>query len=393
MTRFASKTNVILAVLVFAAVFVVTGCSEKIRPGEVEVKRKKSGLVSVATVSMISKERVYTAVGTVKGRNSATLSPQIMGRITAIRVREGEEVKKGDLLMTIDDSQAQAGLKAAESMLDEAMSAREEVEAAIGQAESGLELSKKTFERYKGLFEKRIISQQEFDEVSTNHEVAKRKYDMSLSRRRQVEAKVAQAEANIQNARVVRGYTRVVAPFDGIVARRFADLGSMASPGTPLFLIDEAGIYQILLSISEGYASVIKVGTACRVSIEAAGIEEESLTVSEIVPEFDPATRSFTVKVDLHEKSGVRAGMFGRATFSLGEDKVIAVPEGALVRVGGYEGVYAITKGDVARFFMVKTGERFGGKVEVLSGLSEGQRIIVSGLDQIRDGDVVEVAK
>lgn len=393
MNRFSPTGVLLFGAFSLAVGFLLTGCSGKIEPGEAEVKRKQSGPVSVTTVAEMTKKREYTAVGTVRARNSAIVSPQIMGRITAIRAREGDRVKEGSLLLTIDDSQARAGVRAAEGMLEEAMRSREELEATIEQAMSGLELAKKTHERYRGLIEQKIISQQEFDEVVTEYEIAKKQLEITRSRREQVDARVAQAEANLQNARVLLGYSRVVAPFDGIVARKFADLGTMASPGNPLFVIDEVDTYRLELSISESFANKIRKGSHCAVQIDAAGIENIEATVREVVPELDPATRSFTAKVDIPPTGGIRAGMFGRATFALGDEQVVAVPEEALVRIGGYQGVYVLTEGDVVRFIMVKTGSTFDGSVEVLSGLTRGQHIVTSGIDGIRDGDVVEVER
>lgn len=383
----------VLALFAVTSIFFVSSCSDKIKPGEVDVERHKGGPVKVAALALVPKGRFHTAVGTVRPKKSATLSPQVMGMITGVYAREGNRVKEGALLLTIDDSGMRANVQAAEGMLEEAQRAREEVEAAIGQAESGAELAGKTYNRFKALYEQKIVSQQEFDEVVSKYEVAKRQHDIALSRRNQAGARVAQAQARLQNARIMLGYTRVSAPFDGVVARKYADPGSMASPGMPLFLIEEAGNFRLEVSIPEGFAWIIREGVACGITIDAAAMKEEGLKVSEVVPELDPATRSFIVKVDLPRIEGIRSGMFGRATFRVGEESVLAVPEGAIIRVGGYQGVYVVGEGNVSRFHMVKTGESFGGMVEILSGLHEGQEVVVSGGENVRDGDVVEVAR
>ncbi len=395
--RVSVKNRAKIFTLVVAAglalALTLSGCSEKVKPGTVEVKRGKAGPVKAMTVREEAIPVTYVATGTVRARESATISPQIMGRVLEVKVREGDVVKKGDLLLVIDDSQVKAGVRAAKGMVDEAEKALVEVEAAIKQAESAKNLAEKTYKRFKKLYEEKIISQQEFDEVETKYEMAVRQLEIARAKKAQVEAKLDQAKAGLEQAKVSFQYTRVRAPFDGIVAKKFTDPGNLVSPGVPLFVIDRVGAYQLVVEIPEQYSRKVKVGDKVTVDVESAGLVGVAGTVSDVVPALNPSTRSFTVKVDLPEDKPVRSGMFGRASFAVGEKKGIFLPEKALVRVGGYEGAYLLTEENIARFMMIRTGLRKDGKVEILSGLVPGQRVVISGLDGLKDGDVVEVVK
>ncbi|RMG61572.1 MAG: efflux RND transporter periplasmic adaptor subunit, partial [Deltaproteobacteria bacterium] len=363
------------------ALVLLGGCSEKIKPGTVEVKRKKVGPVGVVVAKAEKSPLYYVATGTVAARETATVSPQIMGRLLEVKVREGDAVKKGQILALVDDSEVQARVKAAEGMVSEAKSALQEVEAAVEQARSGKELAEKTFERFKKLYEEKIVSQQEFDEVKTRYEVAVKDYERALSKREQVRAKLVQAEAALERAKVYLEYTKVVAPFDGVVAKKFVDPGVLVSPAVPLFRIDRSGTYRLDVEVPETHYSQVKVGQVVSVEVPSAGFFGGRGKVVRVVPSLDPMSRSFTVKISLPPSAKVESGMFGRARIRVGTRESVFLPEKALLRVGGYEGVFVLNEENVARFVMVRTGERANGRVEILSGVVPGQRVVVDGTE------------
>ncbi len=369
------------------------GCGEKGKHGAATPERPLVTGVEVVTVGTVPRERFAEAAGTVRAKTIAVVAPQVMGRITSLPVSEGDRVGKGALLATIDDTAIRAQLLTAEAMVAEAEAGREEVERAIAQAEAGKALAEKTYERFRTLFEEKVVTAQEFDEVEVKRTVAVKDYERALDRRAQVVAKIAQANAQADAARATLSYTRVTAPFSGVVTEKKADAGSMAVPGVPIVVMEDTGRYRIEASVPEAYSGILSVGSRVRVSLAAVPGEEIPGTVSEVVPVVDPSSRTFSVKVDLPRGPGLRTGMFGRVLFPTGEETMLLVPRSAISHVGGYDGLYTVTPDNVARLVMVKAGRTFGDEVEILSGIEPGMRVAVSPLDRLVDGARVEVRK
>jgi RND family efflux transporter MFP subunit len=167
----------------------------------------------------------------------------------------------------------------------------------------------------------------------------------------------------------------------------------MAVPGVPLFVLEEAGRRRIEAPVSEAYLAMLRPGAPVEIVLDDAPDNVLRSTVSEIAPSIDPATRTFLVKSELPAGKG-RAGQSGRIRFASGKGTALAVPSRAITRTGGSEGVFVVgTADNVARLRFITTGTRFGDRVEVLSGLSPGDRVAVSPLDRIQDGAVVGTGK
>src|SRR3990172_3106703 len=222
----------------------MAGCGEKGKHGPATAERPLVTGVELVTAGSAPRERFGEAVGTIRANNIAAVAPQVMGRVTSLPVAEGVRVGKGALLATIDDTQVRAQLAAAEAMVAEAEGGREEAERSIAQAEAGKSLAEKTYERFRKLNEEKVITPQEFDEVEVKRTVAVKEYERSLTKRAQAAAKIAQAKAQADAARAMLSYTRVTAPFPGVVTEKRADAGSMAVPGVPIVVLEDTGRYR-----------------------------------------------------------------------------------------------------------------------------------------------------
>ncbi|KRT73751.1 MAG: efflux pump, RND family, membrane fusion lipoprotein [Deltaproteobacteria bacterium CSP1-8] len=371
----------------------MAGCGEKGKHGPATAERPLVTGVELVTAGSAPRERFGEAVGTIRANNIAAVAPQVMGRVTSLPVAEGVRVGKGALLATIDDTQVRAQLAAAEAMVAEAEGGREEAERSIAQAEAGRSLAEKTYERFRKLNEEKVITPQEFDEVEVKRTVAVKEYERSLDKRAQAVAKIAQAKAQADAARAMLSYTRVTAPFPGVVTEKRADAGSMAVPGVPIVVLEDTGRYRLEASVPETYLGTLKVGSRVRVVLGTPPGKEIPGTVSEVVPQVDPESRTFTAKVDLPAGGALRTGMFGRVLFPTGKEDVLVVPQRAISRVGGYDALYTVTADNVARLVMVTTGKSFGDEVEILSGIEPGARVAISPLEKLVDGARVEVRK
>jgi multidrug efflux pump subunit AcrA (membrane-fusion protein) len=386
-------------VLVIVATVMVISCSRKAEP---EPPAAILSGVKIETVKSSLVAGYYEAVGTVKSKNSSVVAAKVMGNIVALHVREGDTVRAGQTLLEIDNRDAAIQLQKTQAGMREIQDSLEEIDRSIRAAESARvaaqaneTLAKTTFKRYEMLFERRSVSPQEFDEVRAKYEVAKaeseradRLLQAAIARQKQVRARIDQATADVANARVYVGYSRITAPIDGVVISKQVDVGYMATPGTSLLTIENSSHYQLHASVEESQLGKIHLHDGAQVTLEALGNKELSGTVEEIVPAADPATRSYIVKIGLPNLDGtqLRSGLYGKVRFIVGQRKTLAVPQAAITQQGQLVGVFVVDQSGTARLRLVKTGIVAGDRVEVLSGLNEGEEIISEGATALRDG-------
>jgi len=170
----------------------------------------------------------------------------------------------------------------------------------------------------------------------------------------------------------------------------------MAAPGAPLLTIESGGDYRLEAAVQESQINRIHLRDQVRVQIDALGQQELAGTVVEIVPASDPTSRSYLVKVSISPPGGnqqiIRSGLYGKARFVTGQTQAITVPQQAVVERGQLTSVYVVDQSGIARMRLVKTGKIYGDRVEVLSGLSEGEQIVVDAVAAVSDGSRVREA-
>ncbi|HEY5461467.1 MAG TPA: efflux RND transporter periplasmic adaptor subunit [Deferrimonas sp.] len=388
MSSFGTRVGAAAVILWMAAGF--SACGEK---KQAAVARPVVRDVEVVVVRPAPRETMAEALGTVRARTTAAVAPQVMGRLTGVAVSEGSVVAAGALLATIDDTTVRAQLSSAEGAVAEAEAAREEVDGAISQSEAGKALAEKTFERFRKLLEGKVVTQQEFDEVEMRRTVAVKDLERTQKKRAQVSAKIAQARGQAAAAKAMLAWTRVIAPFAGMIVEKRADAGSMAIPGVPLFVLEDPRRHRIEASVSETYLPFLKMGTPVQGILDADPGKPFSAVVTEIDPAIDPASRTFTVKADL-PAGRARSGQSGKVRFAAGKGTVLAIPKRAITRVGGSDGVFTVGALDnVAHLSMITLGAEFDDRVEVLSGIEDGAQVALSPIDKLSDGARVEVRR
>jgi RND family efflux transporter MFP subunit len=380
------------AALILSMAAGLSACGEKGKQ-EATISRPVVQDVEVVVVRPVPRETMAEALGTVRARTTAAVAPQVTGRLTGVAVSEGSVVAAGALLATIDDTTVRAQLSSAEGAVAEAEAAREEVDGAISQAEAGKTLAEKTFERFRTLLEGKVVTRQEFDEVEMRRIVAVKDLERAQQKRVQVSAKIAQAKGQADAAKAMLAWTKVTAPFAGVIVEKRADTGSMAIPGVPLFLLEDPRRHRIEVFVPETYLTLLRKGTPVQVALDADPGNPFPAVVTEVVPEIDPATRTFTVKADL-PAGPARSGQSGKVRFAAGKGTVLAVPKRAITRAGGSDGVFTVGALDnVAHLSMITLGAEFGDRVEVLSGIEDGTRVALSPIDRLSDGARVEVRR
>lgn len=319
----------------------------------------------------------FEAVGTIQAQQGAQIASQVTGYVISINVREGDYVKQGEAVAVIDDAQLRAGVEQAQAA---SSAAAQELIA----AESEVALAKSTFDRYQSLYEKKSLSPQEYDEVKTRLQSA-------TARRDRARASQTQAAAALRQSQTVLDRTRIRAPFNGIVTARNADPGALATPDMPLLTIEAAGRYRLQSTVDEGDLKYVRLGQNVNVVIDAVGAKPLDGKVMQIVPAADPASRSFTVKVELPSNPALRSGLYGRAQFSRGERKSLVIPQAAILRRGQLREVYVVGEDKVATLRYVTLGNASEDQFEVLSGLAPGEMLIAAPGDREFGGRRIEV--
>ncbi len=356
------------------ALLLATACGGEIEPGRTEGEPPVVRGLGLMTLSATSLAEGDSYVGTVESPDRGVLAARIDGRVTRVAVREGDRVKAGDLLVTIEDNTAADRVAEAEAGLAEA-------KAALAAAEARLALAEKTFDRYQQLFAREAVTPQEFDRVSAERETARRSVDSARAAARR-------AASGRDAARTSLAYTRVTAPYQGRVVRRQVEEGSTVLPGTPLLTLDRAGAWRVRADLPESLAGQVNRGDLFHVEIPALA-RTLSGSVQEILSAADPQSRSFQIKITLESSQDLTAGLFARVRAAGRDQALLLVPSAAVVTRGQLTGVYVVEAG-ILHFRLVKTGRRLGDRVEILSGLSEGETLVVEGAGRAKNGARVE---
>ena len=333
--------------LILVLIWIQGGFHSKMPGGRTGVAPKNQDSVKTIEVKSRRAKGEVTVSGTVVSRETATIEARAQGYVIELKVDAGDTVKKGQVLLRIDNREA----------ADRVIQAR----AALESADADLKKATIDYGRYKSLYEKDSVAKSEFDAVTARYETAK--------------AAHLRAKAALEEAETMLSYGKVTAPFDGVVARRTVNKGDLVTPGRPLFTVFMPGTYELEAAAGEQYAPYLKEGTPVRVRVPSINLDKKS-KIREVVPQRDARTRTITVKVPLGETKGLSLGLYGTLTFATQASQVIAVPASAVETVGQLETVRVLEDGQV-KVRHVKTGRRIGDKVEIVSGLRPGEKLVV----------------
>lgn len=317
----------------------------KIEPGKEAPPPSLPAPANTDTTRVLSVPVWYEAVGTVRSRVEAKVSPQVTGRVTSVRVEEGTLVREGDLICTLANDEFSARLEQARSGVEAARAMQEQ--------------STLNHARMRRLFDQQAATREQLEAAD--------------ALKKQADAGLEAAQQKLEEAKVALGYTRITSPLTGVLARREVDPGDLAWPGKTLVVVHDAQNLRLEASVREGLISGVRSGQEVEVSITALGRSVEA-PVEEIVPSADPISRSFVVKAKLPRIEGLYPGMFGKLRLRVGERQAITVRSGAVTSVGQLSTVL-LRQGDrwVRRY--VTTGETRDGVTEILSGLAADQTV------------------
>ncbi len=303
--------------------------------------------VETAQVRKVTAPVLQEVPATVVAENRAVIAAKVTGTIETLDAKLGQKMEKGDLLVKID---------------------AQEMAHRLQQAQASLAKVKRDLERETGLAEKG---------ASTAETV------------KNLEDQVNIAEAMAQEAAAMLSYTKIHAPFAGVITRKPANEGDLATPGTPLLTIEDPDKLRIEADVPEALALNLEVGQTVPVEIPASAQRIEA-TIAEISPAADPGSRTFLVKADLPENFEARPGQFARLTLGQKEAEVILAPAAGITTWGQMDGVFVVEDGYL-HLRLVKTGrDRGEGQVEVLTGLEGDETVAVGDLSSLRDRQPVQ---
>lgn len=330
--------------LLYAAAWllVLAGCGHKTEDQAVAPRNVDAQTMLVQAGRMAE---VYAAPATLVAVESVPVASRIMGYIRAVDVVEGQAVKAGQRLFTVDPADAR-------SQAD--------------QAAAALADAKANYERYAALYKEEAVSRQHYDKM-------KLAYD--------------QARAAAEGAGNQLRYAMVTSPINGVVTQKLGNAGSLAVPGQPVLVVENPSRLQVQTQVGAEVLRQLKPGTVVPVEVDGVNGRIDA-HVAQISPAADPVSRTFLVKLDIAAQ-GLKSGLFARALFPQGERAALLLPKAAVIERAGIQGAFVVGADGIAQFRMLRLGAERDGQVEVQAGLSAGERIAVSGLDRLESGDKV----
>lgn len=342
--------------------------------------------VTVAHVAMADIADTFEAGGVVQARTTATIMARILAPVREVRVKPGDRVRAGQVLIVLDGRDLAAHARSASAAT---LAADQGVTVAASEqqgADAALALARATHERIAGLHAKRSATAQELDDATGALGAAEARAAGTVARAHAAVSGVDSARAASEAAATTASFALVTAPFDAVVSENMVEPGNMASPGTPLMRVEDTRGFRLDVRVDESRIGQIAAGALVSVSVDSGTGGAPTMlsgTVAEIGRAVDADARAFLVKITLPDTTGLRSGTFGRAHFSGHARRALTVPANALVQRGQLTSVLVVET-EIARVRLV----RMRG-TEVLAGLSEGDVVIVAAPPTVTDGSRV----
>jgi membrane fusion protein (multidrug efflux system) len=309
--------------------------------------------VKVVTVGTEPMERATTTFGTIEALQTAELRPEASGTVARVAFEDGDTVEKGQLLLKLRDDAAKAQQADAEARL------------ALADAKHG---------RVAALFEKQNTSRQELDQATAERDLARAAVDLARDAVRK---------------------TEVRAPFDGVVGRREVSVGASVGPSTTVTRIEDLTQVTVDLALPERLLSVVAVGSAVRVRVDAFPADVFEGEIKYVAPRIDEATRTVEVRAHVpNEDRRLRPGLSAEVeVVTASRPDALMVPTQAVQTTDKGTTVFVVDAESKAQIRPVKTGTRTDDRVEVLEGLAAGDKVVVEGLVRLAPGAAVRITE
>ena len=410
------KFAILILLLVVTGVFVASCGGSKANVRKEEPAANQPAPVVVTTAAAIKRElpRFFEATGSLAGDQQTDVAPQTSGKVIAVGVDIGSPVRRGQMLVRLDDAELKLRVEQAAAQVAQAKAAVKQAEEKIGlrpgqafdpnrvaevaAAKVQLDLAQKNLTRAEKLIESGDVSRSFYDEQRARRDQLKEQYDVALAQARQNFAGVEVARTNVANAEAALGLARknlsyavIPAPIDGFVSERTADLGEYVSPQQKVATIVRTNPLRIRIDIPEQAIPEVRVGQSVSVTTSAWPDQNFSGRVARIAPNVSATSRTLTVEAEIDNGSGaLKPGQF--ATVRILQERAepaVLVPARAVVTEAGVSRVYVIKDGR-AEQRLVQTGQTEGDLIEIKSGIAADEQVATSGIEQLSDGIAIK---
>ena len=335
--------------LILAAALLLAACGRSEAPRE----PARGPDVKTALVAMRDVELTYSAEAVIEAVRQSTVSAQVAGRIVELRFDVGDYVKKGEVIVRIDERAAAQAVEASEAQ--------------VRQAEAELRNARAQYERSKQLVAQKFLSEAALDKVESDYKAA--------------QARLTALLAGASQAQTERGFATIVAPYSGVVSARHVELGEMAVPGKPLMTGFDPGTLRVTATVPQAQIGAIQASGKARIEIPSLGKWIEAKRVT-IVPSADPRTHTTQVRLELPaEVRGVYPGIYARAHFIVGREPRLLVPRAAVVQRSEVVAAYVVGADGSLQLRQIRLGSASDERsVEVLAGLRPGELVAIEPL-------------
>ena len=319
-----------------------------------------------------------TVVGNLIGQATVDVVPRVGGRVESIPVKLGDRVTRGQTVAKIEDEQIR-------EQINQRLASLEVNKANVAQRESDAKLAETIYARMKAQYDRDLLSKQLLED-------AEAKYNTAVSNVGVAKAQLMQMQSSVDELKITLANTTVTSPVDGFVSRRVLDQGAFAGANTVILSVVDIGIVRMVANLVEKDVKRVQAGVSALVEVDAFPGEKFSGQVSRVAPVFDPATRTAPMEIEVPNPGfRLKPGMYARVQLTVERRaNALTVPRGAIADIEGKRGVFML-ENQVARFHEVKTGLQDTDKVEILEGLTDGQRVVTVGTLALRDGDRITV--
>lgn len=408
----------LLLVFLLLAMMVVSGCDKETSTLSEQNDEIKPIAVSVTEVSKTTIESFINLTGKTAPIKDISVLPKIPGKVLNVYFEVGQQVEKGDVLFSLEDSdirlqlrQAEAGLTAAQAGLNRAKGGMMEqqliqLESAMIAAETNYIDAKSNYDRTQQLFDAGAVSKQMLEVAESRlalandqYEAAKSVFEITQTKINPeniaaAEAQLSQAQAAYDMARSQLDNTLVRSPIKGIVASKTVKAGEFASTAMPAMTIVDLSFLEVSVNVTEDVVNKIHVNDKAEVSIKAVGTDMFEGKIISVSPSTDQRTQTYPVKVRIQNDSGIiKGGMFcDIKLITAREEDTIVVPLSCLLNEDGKNVVYVVNNG-IANKRYITTGLSNDTFMQVNDGLEEGDIVIIKGQDFIKDGSKVTITQ
>jgi RND family efflux transporter MFP subunit len=417
-----SKRNLQVAILalllIIAGVFVSScgGSKANSRKEETAAAANTPPVVEVTTAAAIKRDlpRFFEATGSLAGDQQTDVAPQTSGKVAAVGVEIGSPVRRGQMLVKLDDAELTLKVEQAATQVEQAKAAVRQAEEKIGlkpnqafdpnrvaevaAAKVALDLAQKNLVRAEKLIESGDVSRSFYDEQRARRDQLKEQYDVAVAQARQNYAAVDVARTNVANAQSQLAITRknlsyalIVSPIDGFVSERTADLGEYVSPQQKVATVVRTNPLRIRIDIPEQAIPEVKVGQSVSITTSAWPDKNFAGRIARIAPNVSAQSRTLTVEAEVDNSGGaLKPGQF--ATVRILQERAepaVLVPARAIVSDAGVNRLFVIRDGH-AEQRIVQLGQTEGDLVEIKNGVAADEQIATSGMERLSDGVAVK---